>query len=390
VGKPDKRKPRRAMTVEEAEAALERARRREAAREADRRGPGNFPFPEVSRAVPRVDLANLDTPEVSHADQWAAFLNRPGRFYVATLEIPADDDLMGLKVASRATLKADDQQLPYLVEVLRQVRGAFGEHCRITLTPADVVSAETGRAAGPAVTRHDDPERGAALLAAQRRAQAATEGTRREARRLADEMNRDATPEELEAVRAMRRVQAERIAEALPTVPDGPPHVPGVDVHLGERVDPTKPPRPPWEAVSDREFTKEELLEMLPGQTRAEVAAEAGKAPEDLGGTVQSDELPETIAAELGVPLESLTRVAMHGGGYAWAVVPTAAPTAGRHAAADVLEGQGPHGINETTITEGDGETVKCNCGLLFRDEPGGLLARTAHAEHRDRMGGKP
>ena len=64
MAKPKRKRP---ITVAEAEAQLERARRREAAQAG----------PTVRR---RVDLANLDTPDVTHAELYAEFLNRPGRF----------------------------------------------------------------------------------------------------------------------------------------------------------------------------------------------------------------------------------------------------------------------------------------------------------------------
>ena len=47
-----------------------------------------------------------------------------------------------------------------------------------------------------------------------------------------------------------------------------------------------------------------------------------------------ADVLPEDLAAELGVPVESLRRIAIAGGGYAWSVVPVEPlEERGRHAA---------------------------------------------------------
>lgn len=329
------------VSVREAEAILERARRREAAQAAGR-GAGEYQYQEHFTR-PRIDLATLDTPDVSHADQWAAFLNRPGRFYVARLDIPADDKAHGLKVTAQTTLKADDQQLPYLVEVLRQVRGAFGEHCRITLNPADVASVETSRAAGPSSrvgadgiqpTTEEHHRRHAEAVARYKAETAATanryaevvEAERRLAEQRAAAVERPATAEELAMVREMRARAEARNGYTLPptnghvdTIPDGPPFEYGRD----------------W-VGPDQEFTKEELAEMLPGQTRAEVAAELGKTPEEIGGSVHhADVMPEELAAELGVPVESLTRIPMVGGGYAWTVTPPAAPEPGRHAAPD-------------------------------------------------------
>ncbi|ORA24915.1 hypothetical protein BST13_33640 [Mycobacterium aquaticum] len=350
----------------EAEAQLERARRRAA------HPAGEYAYRE--HFTPRVDLANLDTPDVSHADQWAAFLNRPGRFYVAQIEIPLDDEALGQKLSTTTTLKADDDQLPYLVEVLRQVRGALGARCRITLTPAEP-NVEDRRVAGPAarvtttspdgVTRiHrmardrarnrdiDDliersslgtpaakayresvpPEVGEAIV---RRADAARERTEPDEPcehcvAAAQETpiathERPATAEELAAVREMRARADARNGFTLPPangkveIPNGPPQMHGRD----------------WVAEG-QEFTRDEIASMLPGQTRAEVAQELGKAPEDLGGAVHhADVMPEQLAQELGVPVESLKRVAMTGGGYAWVVTPQPAPEVGRHAAPD-------------------------------------------------------
>lgn len=200
----------------------------------------------------------------------------------------------------------------YLVEVLRQIRGAFGQHCRINLTPAEP-HVEERRIAGP--TRRMP-------------APAAAERTH-DAAHLDDEHHRQATAEELAAVREMRARAEARNGFTLPpangryTPEDGPPMVPGVD--------------PRWQGIEppDREFTREELVEMLPGQTRAEVAQELGKAPEAMGGIVRhADVLPEDLAAELGVPVDSLRRIAIAGGGYAWSVVPVEPPEErGRHAA---------------------------------------------------------
>ncbi|WP_229481645.1 hypothetical protein [Mycolicibacterium mageritense] len=436
MGKPKKR--RRQPTAAELEAQLERARRREA------HPAGEYAYRE--RFAPRVDLTNLDTPDVSHADQWAAFLNRPGRFYVASIEIPLDNDALGEKLGTTTTLKADDDQLPYLVEVLRQVRGALGPRCRITLTPAEP-NVEERRIAGPARIDHtadlghriDDmiergslgtpaakayresvpPEVGDAIVkrafarrrvadaearlrereATHRRAETGSPAGRRDwccgtpitdphTPGCAFEPREDnpidytgparvATPEELAAVREMRARADARNGFTLPPangkveIPDGPPQMYGRD----------------W-VREGQEFTREELVEMLPGQTRAEVAQELGKTPEELGGTVHHAEvMPEELAAQLGVPVESLRRIPIVGGGFAWTVTPPPAEEVGRHAApeGDDLEtvpgeSQGPHGIYQTTITAGEGEEIECKCGTVFR----GGLAREHHTDHRD------
>lgn len=342
--KRDKRK--RPPTVAEATRALEAAQRREAGRQT---------------ATRRVDLANLDTPDITHAEQYAEFLNRPGKFYVGQFDIPLDDEPLGQKLCTQTTFKADDQQLLYLVEVLRQIRGALSAHARITLTPAEP-HVEERRLAGPArvttttpdgVTRIHRMSREVARKAAAKdcniRGKSSTPnvairewccGTpitdphadgcmfkpRPDAPIDYTGPARVATPEELAAVREMRARAEARNGFTLPPangkaeIPDGPPQLYGRD----------------WVAQG-QEFTREELVDMLPGQTRAEVAQELGKEPEEIGGTVHNaDVMPEELAAELGVPVESLQRIAIRGGGYAWAVKPSSTEqAAGRHAAPD-------------------------------------------------------
>ena len=364
--KRDKRK--RPPTVAEATRALEAAQRREAAAHS-----------AVQRTQRRIDLANLDTPDVTHAEQYAEFLNRPGRFYVGQFEIPLDDEPLGQKLCTQTTFKADDQQLLYLVEVLRQIRGALSAHARITLTPAEP-HVEERRLAGPARVTTTTPDgvttihRMARDVARQRAAENAEVEAGKAAERAARARiaartgvypepagavvrewccgtpitdphadgcmfeprpdapvdytgpARVATPEELAAVREMRARAEARNGFTLPPangkaeIPDGPAQMYGRD-WVGE----------------GQEFTRDELVDMLPGQTRSEVAQELGKTPDAIGGTVHNaDMMPEDLAAELGVPVESLQRIAIQGGGYAWAVKPSSTDqAAGRHAAPD-------------------------------------------------------
>ncbi len=327
--KDHRNKRKRPPTVAEAQRALESAMRREAA--------------GAHTKTRRVDLANLDTPDVTHAEQYAEFLNRPGRFYVGQFEIALDDEPLGQKLTTQTTFKADDQQLLYLVEVLRQVRGALGAHTRITLAPAEP-HVEQRRLAGPPTrtptTDEADDLRGVmAVHRASREALRRATENRAPCVHCAEDAQatpitaheRPATPEELAAVREMRARADARNGFTLPpanghppnVIPDGPPRQYGRDwVAEGQEL--------------DREFTREELVDMLPGQTRAELAQELGKAPENLGGTVHNaDVMPEELAAELGVPVESLQRIAIQGGGYAWAVKPTPEASGGRHAAPD-------------------------------------------------------
>ncbi|WP_319456896.1 MULTISPECIES: hypothetical protein [unclassified Mycobacterium] len=374
MAKPDKRK-RPPVSVAEAEQILERARRREAAQAAER-GAGTYAYREMF--APQVDLGTLDTPGISHADQWADFLNRPGRFYVAQIVIPLDGEPLGQKLGSQTTLKADDDQLPYLVEVLRQVRGAFGEHARITLTPAEP-HVEERRIAGPParVTVDGVPHIGQQVGKVER-AQASMRGVGKAHSDARDRLM--AAQRDAEAQRKQARVwccgtpitgphAAGCAYEPTPdnpidyngpgfmlpppngkaTIPNGPP-ISMDEFELGPRrrgpetvgedglTDSERAGQvPPWAGgpIPDREFTRDELAEMLPGQTRTEVAAELGKTPDEIGGVVHhADVMPEALAAELGVPVESLRRIPMTGGGYAWTVTPPpAAEEPGRHAA---------------------------------------------------------
>lgn len=329
--KRDKRK--RPPTVAEATRALEAAQRREAGAHST-----------VQRAQRRIDLANLDTPDVTHAEQYAEFLNRPGRFYVGQFEIPLDDEPLGQKLCTQTTFKADDQQLLYLVEVLRQIRGALSAHARITLTPAEP-HVEERRLAGPARVTTTTPD-GVTTIHRMARERVpdvpirewccGTPMTEPHLSSCAYQPRPDApvdysgparvaTPEELAAVREMRARAEARNGFTLPPangkaeIPDGPAQMYGHD-WVGE----------------GQEFTREELVDMLPGQTRSEVAQELGKTPEAIGGTVHNaDMMPEDLAAELGVPVESLQRIPIRGGGYAWAVKPGPAQPGGRHAAPD-------------------------------------------------------
>jgi hypothetical protein len=86
------------------------------------------------------------------------------------------------------------------------------------------------------------------------------------------------------------------------------------------------------------ELTREEIQAQLPGMTRAEAAAELGKRADELGGNIYStgDLEVDQIARELGIPVESLQKIPMAGGGYAYSVIPTPPPEPeGRHSAPD-------------------------------------------------------
>lgn len=304
---------KRPVTVAEAEAILERARRRERAKTRDMASAHRAP------AGRRVDLANLDTPDVSHADQWAEFLNRPGRFYVAEIEIPLDDEPYGLKRVVPTTLKADDDQLIYLVEVLRQVRGALGAHARISLSQAEPSPEEQQQAAQAlADARPRVRVNGVEHI-----------GMRREVRENPPPTLGHAEGDDL-IERSSLGTSAAKAARERVSIEEADRIVRRADELAAVREQSTR-----WSGVQppDRDLTREEIADMLPGQRRADLAAELGRTPESIGGSVQSDQMPEDLAADLGVPVESLRRVPMQGGGYAWVVVPTPPAERGRHAA---------------------------------------------------------
>ncbi|MBN7468652.1 hypothetical protein I3U66_23885 [Mycobacteroides abscessus subsp. massiliense] len=78
----------------------------------------------------------LDSDPRSPADQAHEFFTRPGDFYQVALALPAPTN--GAKLSAGFIVKADDTQLPYLLEVLRQLRGALGDGTRIKLTKAQI------------------------------------------------------------------------------------------------------------------------------------------------------------------------------------------------------------------------------------------------------------
>ncbi|ALM17629.1 hypothetical protein B9M79_17605 [Mycobacteroides abscessus] len=78
----------------------------------------------------------LDSDPRSPADQAHEFFTRPGDFYQVALALPAPTN--DAKLGAGFIVKADNTQLPYLLEVLRQLRGALGEGTRIKLTKAQI------------------------------------------------------------------------------------------------------------------------------------------------------------------------------------------------------------------------------------------------------------
>ncbi|MCT7372718.1 hypothetical protein [Mycolicibacterium llatzerense] len=327
------------MTVAEAQDALIRAQRREAAQQTTTRRPA------------RVDLATLDTPEIAHGDLIDDFMFRPGTFYIADIAIPAIVNADGESFTATTTLKATDEQLPYLVEVLRQVRGALGETCRISLAAAEPTTEQ------PPAGRYGFQEHFA---------QTATRAA-------------ESTASVADAHQALEAAQRAAAARARATVPDGPPMVPGL-------------PGGPWMPAEDREYSRDELAAQLPGRTRADVAQELGKAPEDIGGTYNADMMPEELAAQIGVPVESLRRIPMTGGGYVWSVVPQAPEPSGRYAAMDTHILDEPDDPRAHAIclvsSHADAEgsvasiTVECMCGSRHTAH-NDAAAREKHAQHQ-------
>lgn len=309
--------------VREAEANLLEARRR-AAQAAD----------AIRAAQSRPAHAKIDLDDAhGHApeDQAAAFFNRPGDYYLARLSIRDKFDHAATVATADTVLKASEDQRDYLLEVLRQIRGGFGDLCRIELYRTHTV--EHGPQApnkSPGTTQ-------------------ATAG---------------AGNTETQEAAANDTYAGVRLAPGSFTVRDGRP-IPMSEFHLGERYSsadaghdphpPTDTPYtdqidgqvPPWVAGTPgagftlpptngrRDLTREEIQAQLPGMTRAQAAAELGKHPEDIGGNVYAtgDLQREQIAAELGIPVENLLPIKMSNGGHAYSVLPTPPPEPeGRHA----------------------------------------------------------
>ncbi|CPR57482.1 hypothetical protein P5V78_02200 [Mycobacteroides abscessus subsp. abscessus] len=78
----------------------------------------------------------LDSDPRTPADQAHEFFTRPGDFYHVALALPAPTN--GAKLGAGFIVKADDTQLPYLLEVLRQLRGALGDDTRVELSKAEI------------------------------------------------------------------------------------------------------------------------------------------------------------------------------------------------------------------------------------------------------------
>ena len=240
------------------------------------------------------------------AEQAEAFFNRPGDYFVGRFNIGGhvDGGPSGVTFVAECVFKADEQQLPYLVEVIRQIRGGFGDRARIELSRARTQ-------AGPPVGKRVEYGPGTAP---------------------AEAMQPDVTP----------------------SWPPPPP-----------AWDPTAPVAPaPWADQPDTledlaadllpsdgsDLTREQLQAQLPGMTRAEVADELGVHPADIGGEIKhaGDLELEQIAAEMGLSPLDLEPIEMRGGGRVYAVKPRQTqPPAGRHAAPDASTGDNKRGGDE-------------------------------------------
>ena len=250
----------------------------------------------VRRAHLPVDLddAGGRAPE----DQGAAFFNRPGDYYLAKFSVGGhvNGGPSGVTFVAETVLKASEDEFDYLLEVLRQIRGGFGEKCRIELYRTHTVEQapdEPGHFPEPEIRPTID----------------------------------DGPPIPMSEFRLGERYSS---ADAGHDAADQP--VPTLD-ERNDQIPPWLRGAPPWVQEVTRDLTREELQAQLPGMTRAEVAAELGKRPEDIGGNVYTGDLErEKIAAEFGVPVESLQPISMSNGGYAYSVVPQPPPPEGRHA----------------------------------------------------------
>lgn len=383
--------------VRQAEANLLEARRRAAqAAEAMRTRPARTVFEAGQRATSnrvrrnaRVPVDLDDARGQAPEDQAAAFFNRPGDYYLArfTLAVgdaPTTGAPAGPKLAAETVLKASEDQFDYLLEVLRQIRGGFGDRCRIELYRTHTVE----QAPDPGPGHFPEPE--ARLVDGL--IEATEQHTKRQAREMLREHLDDGPPIPMNEFRLGERyssadaghdqhppagpytdqVDGATHDQVPPWLADAPPY-PKPDPYRFTTKGPAKPTHDVDTFANDgttavvicgcgrrfaaetedaayklhaehapavhesdwyRDLTREELQQQLPGMTRAEAAAELGKRPEDIGGTFQAtgDLEREKLAAEVGVPVEHLQPIRMSNGGYAYAVKPPAAPAEGRHA----------------------------------------------------------
>lgn len=262
------------------------------------------------RAAVAAAARNGRKPPAAPEDQAEEFFNRPGDFYIAQFEIP--QSTTGGPIRAQCVVKADEAQRDYLIEVMRQIRGAFGENARISLSRAQqqqqrVVARGTDggisaahRAAAEAVRRRNEQLSGGITG---RLASAAT------------------SLWDLENAAADMLAPAELTAEVCKAHRD--PDCKRCD----DTVDDL------W--IHPRDLSREELQEQLPGMTRAEVAEELGVDPADIGGEFKhTDDIEiEQLAAELGLSPLDLQPIEMRGGGRVYAVKPRQLPPPpGRHA----------------------------------------------------------
>lgn len=267
------------------------------------------------RAATAAASRNGHKPPAAPEEQAEEFFNRPGDFYIAQFEIP--QTTTGGPIRAQCVVKADEAQRDYLVEVMRQIRGAFGENARISLSRARQQQQRV-------VARGTDGGIGAAH-------RAAAEAVRRRNEQLLAN-NRVTPPEPSASLWDLENAAADMLAPAV-----GPPAEVTAEVCKAhrdpdcKRCDDTVDDL--W--VHPRDLTREELQEQLPGMTRAEVAEELGVDPADIGGEFKhTDDIEiEQLAAELGLSPLDLQPIEMRGGGRVYAVKPRQLPPPpGRHA----------------------------------------------------------
>lgn len=302
---------------------------------------GHYRYTETF--APPTQRVDVDGPTLGQSpeQQYAEFFTREGDFYhaVITVPIPEPPTTPAPELTGEFMVKATAEDLPLVLEVLRQVRGALGGRVELTKAApapeptAPVPSAET-------------------VLARQAAERLATERNR-----LAEQMTPDIADVDHAAAQAIRNRAAQQIQQPLPTIDDGPPYQLGTDIVLGERV-PPYPPGTPWAEAQEadarqaavraiatnaydqalaltEDLSLDELRRMLPGRTRHEVAVELGVEPETLGPdpTKPNPEQMAQIAKDQGVDVSRVRPVPIRGGGYAYSIDPPAPEPLGRHAA---------------------------------------------------------
>lgn len=90
---------------------------------------------DAAQTLTEQTAPTLDSDPRTPADQAHEFFTRPGDFYQVFLRIAPSSARSSVH---SFMVKADDTQLPYLIEVLRQLRGALGDNTRVELSKAEI------------------------------------------------------------------------------------------------------------------------------------------------------------------------------------------------------------------------------------------------------------